>query len=248
MSTFILLHGAWHDPRVWDRVAPALRAAGHSVETPNLPGNGFEPAETATPAAAVTLEVYADAIAPLIERAPSPVILVGHSMAGIVISTLAERMPDRLAKLVYLAAFMLPDGFSITTFYDRYATPDMAGARQALRLSPDRTWSTIAPGDALALFFNTCSPGDAAMAASHLGPQPAQPRRDIVRVSSERFGRVARVYFATLQDRTVFPLLQQRMYQDLTPTRVVEFDTDHSPFVSASDALTAALLAEAAKV
>jgi pimeloyl-ACP methyl ester carboxylesterase len=245
MATFILIHGAWHDPRVWERVAPPLRAAGHSVHTPNLPGNGFEPAHSATPAAQVSLARYADAVAPLIEAASSPVVLVGHSMAGIVLSTLAERLPDRIARLVYLAAFMLPDGCSIMSFYDRFATPEMTGARQALRLSADKTWSTIDAADAQQLFFNACTEADARMAATHLGPQPAQPRRDPVHITDARFGRVPRVYFATLRDRTVFPALQQRMYGELLPTRTVTFDTDHSPFYSASEDLVAALLSEA---
>ncbi|MBC7781555.1 MAG: alpha/beta fold hydrolase [Proteobacteria bacterium] len=245
MSTFILIHGAWHDARIWDRVAPALRSAGHTVVTPNLPGNGFEPPADATPAAAVTLARYADAIAPSIEGADAPVVLVGHSMAGIVVSALAERLPERLAKIVYIAAFMLPDGYSIVSFYERCATPGMMGARQALRLSADQTFSTIDPDAARALFFNRCTDADATMAAGHLGPQPAQPRRDPVHVTEERFGRVPRVYFSTLQDRTLFPALQRRMYAELVPTRVVKFDTDHSPFFSATDALVDALLCEA---
>ncbi len=241
MAAFVLVHGAWHDPRVWARVAPALRGAGHTVETPDLPGNGRD----GRPAAAISLEVYTDAIAAVVSAQTAPVVLVGHSMAGIVISTLAERLPERIAKLVYLAAFLLPDGVSILSFYERYATPDMQGARQALRLSADKTSSSIEPADARRLFFNTCSEADAKAASMHLTPQPAQPRRDTVRITPGKWGRVPRVYFATLRDQTVFPALQQLMYGELLPTRAVAFDTDHSPFFSAPERLVAALMTEA---
>lgn len=238
MSTFVLIHGAWHDARVWRYVRPLLEARGHRVITPELPGNGVD----TTPPGQVTLATYTEAIGIAVKAAAEPVILVGHSMAGIVISSVAELMPENVRKLVYLAAFMLPDGLSILEFYARYATATMQGARAALQLSADGTYSTIDPEQAKQLFMNTCSPEIVATGASHLGPQPAQPRKDPVHVTAARWGNVPRIYFSTLRDNTVFPLLQQRMYNELAPCPVIAFDSDHSPFYSMPRQLSEALL------
>lgn len=238
MATFVLIHGAWHDARVWRGVGPMLEARGHQVITPELPGNGVD----TTPPGQVSLSTYAESVGRVVAGADEPVILVGHSMAGVVISCVAEAMPERVRKLVYLAAFMLPDGLSILDFYARFATPDMQGARAALRLSADGTYSTIDPEQAKHLFMNTCAVEVAAEGASHLGPQPAQPRKDPVRVSPARWGTVPRIYFSTLRDNTVFLPLQKRMYAELAPCPVIEFDCDHSPFYSMPSKLAEALL------
>ncbi len=65
MKTFILIHGAWLNAGIWDRIAPRLRDAGHEVLTPELPGNGRD----ATPASQVNLQTYVDAIASVDFRA-----------------------------------------------------------------------------------------------------------------------------------------------------------------------------------
>ena len=239
MTTYLLLHGAWHDSRVWRQVAPTLTAAGHRVVTPELPGNGSD----ATPPGEVTLALYRDTIGRLVGSLGEPIVLVGHSMAGIVISSVAEAMPERIKRLVYLGAFLLPAGMSIEAFYAGYADPDMAGAVHALRPAPDGSHSTIDPVAAPALFLNGCSATIATLATAQLRPQPNQPWRDPVAVTDARFGRVPRSYIALLRDRALFPELQRIMCGDLVPTaNVVELDTDHSPFHSAPDRLVGHLL------
>ncbi len=105
LKTFVLIHGAWLSAGIWDRIAPCLRKAGHEVLTPELPGNG----QDATPPAEVNLQTYVEAVGALVLKRED-VILVGHSMAGIIVSNLTEMMPKKIKHLFYLAAFMLPDG------------------------------------------------------------------------------------------------------------------------------------------
>jgi pimeloyl-ACP methyl ester carboxylesterase len=235
VARFVLVHGAWHDARVWERVIPALQAQGHFVEAPNLPGNG----QDATPARDVSLKIYADFISAIVAARPEPVILVGHSMAGIILSSVGERMPERISALAYVAAFMLPSGLSMVRFYELYGEPWMKGARVHLKQSEGGSYSTISPEAAKLVFFNTCDEETAGMAATHLGPMPSQPRRDPVLVTPERWGRLPRHYGRTLRDETVFPKLQDQMLA-LSPGSVVrDFDTDHSPFYSATDGFNA---------
>ncbi|MEJ0069056.1 MAG: alpha/beta fold hydrolase [Pseudomonadota bacterium] len=231
MARFILIHGAWHDARAWERVVPVLLARGHSVETPDLPGNGRD----ATPAREVSLATYVDHIERILVAKPDPAILVGHSMAGIVLSSVAERLPERLAALVYVAAFMLPTGLSMVRFYELYGEPWMKGARVHLQQSADGSYSTMPQAAARQVFFNCCDDQTAAAASAHLGPMPSQPRRDAVEITAARWGRLPRFYGRTLRDETVFPQLQDRMLALSPGTATHDFDTDHSPFYSTTD-------------
>src|SRR5579863_452574 len=106
MSRFVLIHGAWLGSWCWDDVARRLESLGHDVETPELPGHGGDP----TPVSVITLQSYVDAVADEMEQ---DAVLVGHSMAGIVISTLAEQKPESISSLIYLAAYLLRPGESI---------------------------------------------------------------------------------------------------------------------------------------
>jgi pimeloyl-ACP methyl ester carboxylesterase len=111
MATFILVHGAWHGSWCWKRVRKALQAQGHEVFTPTLTGVG-ERAHLLTPE--VNLDTHIDDIVNLVRwEELSDVVLCGHSYGGCVISGVADRIPDRIGKLVYLDAFVLEDGESL---------------------------------------------------------------------------------------------------------------------------------------
>ena len=106
MSTFLLVHGAWHSGRCWDRVVPRLEAAGHRVLAPSLTGYGDQ-AHLLSPE--VGLGTHIDDVVRLLED-EDDVVLVGHSYAGMVISGAANRVPERIARLVFLDAMVPEDG------------------------------------------------------------------------------------------------------------------------------------------
>jgi pimeloyl-ACP methyl ester carboxylesterase len=108
MSTFVLLHGAWHGGWVWRRVAPLLRAAGHEVHTPTLTGVS-ERAHLLTPSVGLGTHVR-DVVAHLEAYDLDDVVLVGHSYAGQVVTGVADLVPGRLRTRVYLDAFVGDDG------------------------------------------------------------------------------------------------------------------------------------------
>ncbi|GHE80335.1 esterase [Amycolatopsis deserti] len=108
MSTFVLLHGAWHGGWVWQRVAPLLRDAGHEVHAPTLTGLS-DRAHTLHPA--VGLSTHIQDVAALIEAHDArDVVLVGHSYAGQVVTGVADRVPEQIARRIYLDAFVGDDG------------------------------------------------------------------------------------------------------------------------------------------
>jgi pimeloyl-ACP methyl ester carboxylesterase len=102
MATYVLVHGAWHGGWCWQRVAPLLRRAGHTVFTPTFTGLG-ERSHLLT--RDITLDTYvADIVQVLFYEDLTDVILVGHSFGGTVITAVAERASERIASLIYLDA------------------------------------------------------------------------------------------------------------------------------------------------
>lgn len=94
MSTYLLVHGAWHSGECWQRVVPLLASAGHRVLAPSLTGYG-DKAHLLSPE--VGLDTHVDDIVRLIvEEDLTEVVLVGHSYAGLVISSAANQVPDRI--------------------------------------------------------------------------------------------------------------------------------------------------------
>ncbi|MFD6277813.1 alpha/beta fold hydrolase [Streptomyces sp. NPDC060209] len=107
-TTYVLVHGAWHDGQSWKRVAPLLTAQGHRVFTPSLTGHG-DKAHLLSPE--VGLTTHADDIVGLIlEHDLNDIVLVGHSYAGMVISSVANRVPGRISRLVYIDAMVPTHG------------------------------------------------------------------------------------------------------------------------------------------
>jgi pimeloyl-ACP methyl ester carboxylesterase len=111
MATFVLVHGAWHGSWCWKRVRTALQRQGHEVFTPTLTGVG-ERAHLLTPQ--VDLETHINDVLNLIRwEQLDDIVLCGHSYAGCVVSGVADRIPERISRLVYLDAFVPETGKSL---------------------------------------------------------------------------------------------------------------------------------------
>jgi pimeloyl-ACP methyl ester carboxylesterase len=111
MSTYVLVHGAWGGSFGWRKVRPLLQQAGHQVFTPSLTGLG-ERAHLATPEVNLSTHIQ-DVYNAIWYEDLSDIILVGHSYGGMVVTGVADRMPERIQHLVYLDAFLPADGQSL---------------------------------------------------------------------------------------------------------------------------------------
>jgi pimeloyl-ACP methyl ester carboxylesterase len=110
MTTFVLIPGAWLGAWAWDEVAADLRAAGHEAYPVALTGVGERAGEAS---AGVDLDAHAADVVRLIEeRDVRDVVLVGHSYGGLVVSMVVDRVPDRVARAVYVDSGPLPDGMA----------------------------------------------------------------------------------------------------------------------------------------
>jgi pimeloyl-ACP methyl ester carboxylesterase len=232
MSTFVLVHGAWHGAWCWKNVVCLLKEAGHDAFAPDLPGHGRDD----TPIAQVTFGAYCNKVREIVEARSEPVILVGHSMGGRVVTHVSELRPDKIRAAVYLAAILLRNGENTIpadpdtgeTFIDRSVVRSADGIYQTLREDAIRE-----------LLFHDCSDEDADRAMALLETrQASQPFTVAMKLTDENFGRVRKVYVECLQDKAVTPGQQKVMYT-LTPCdKVISMHTSHSPFLSSPQELT----------
>lgn len=112
---FLLIHGAWHGGWVWNEISDILRYQRYSVSTPTLTGLGEKKHLLSSK---ITIETFIeDVVNHIVFENLNNIILVGHSFAGSVISGVADRLKDRIKKLIYFDAMILIDGqkpFDIT--------------------------------------------------------------------------------------------------------------------------------------
>ena len=235
MSTFVLVHGSWHGAWCWYKVIARLRAAGHQVLAPDLPSLGADK----TPVEAVTLGSWTQTVVDTIDAADEPVILVGHSRGGILISEAAQARPERVRTLVYLCAFLLRDEESVLGVSSGDTGTLLRGN---LVIAADQRSATVADTIIDDAFYASCPADDRALARTLLQPEPLAPLATSVHVTPERFGRVPRIYIECLQDRAISPAMQRQMIDASPCQRVITMATDHSPFFSAPDDLVHHLL------
>ena len=230
MSIYVLVHGAWHGAWCWYKVLPLLERGGHKVIAPDLPGLGRD----VTPLDQISLDSWADFVRQIVEAQPEPVVLVGHSRAGIILSTVAERCPWKIASLVYVTAALVRDRESFLQLTLADAT-SLIMPNQVV--APDGRSFTIRDEALTEVFYGECPDEDVALARLLLRPEPTAPMKTRVHITGDSFGAVPRIYVECLRDKAIPRSLQKTMYSALPCQKVMTIDTDHSPFFSAPEQL-----------
>ncbi|BCJ56043.1 esterase [Actinoplanes sp. NBRC 14428] len=188
MATYLLVHGAWHSGRIWDRVVPLLTAAGHRVLAPSLTGHG-ERSGSLGPG--VGLDTYADDVVRVLTGEElTGVVLVGHSYAGMIISAVAERVPERLAHLVYLDAMVPEDGENAIDVIPmtRFLIDQAARTDEPWRIPP------IPEMPPPAGLFGVTDPADVAWVRSLLSDEPVRCFEQRVRLGNPAAAAVGRTH------------------------------------------------------
>lgn len=233
MSRFVLVHGAMGGAWIWERLTPELEAAGHTVQAIDLPGAGAD----TTPVEDVSLDAYADRICAALAEGDDKAVLVGSSMGGVAITQAAARCPERIALLVYVAAFLPSAGQSLL---DLTHLPEGADdqVQANLVVTGEPPVATLPVQAAREVVFGDCSDELATWGTERLGEQPLAPFMAPVDAVEPA---VPRAYVLCTRDLAIPPALQRRMIAENPCVDVVELDTDHSPMLSATRDLAAAL-------
>lgn len=224
MTHFVLVHGGWHGAWCWEAEVAALRRRGHTATAVDLPS-----ADTGAGA-----ERYADVIAAAV-REPGRDVVVGHSLAGLAIPLVPQRVP--VGALVFLAA-LLPDpgrswrdqlaaGRPMADWFYANALPKQGRDEQGR--------STWPPDVASELFYHDCPPAVADAAAGGLRPQSPAPITEPTPLAV--FPDVPTHYIGCRDDRAVSGEWARTTARERLGVDVTWIGGSHSPFLADPDGL-----------
>jgi pimeloyl-ACP methyl ester carboxylesterase len=236
MARFVLVHGAFGGAWSWEPLQRALEAAGHTVEAFDLPGSGDDP----MPVGEATLDAYCERVSAVLAARPEPAVLVPHSMGGIVATQVAARSGERVASIVYVAAFLPQHGQSLQ-YLTRLPEGKDDQVQAGMVVEGDPEVATMPPEVARRAVYGCCSDELAAWATARRRPQAVEPFTTPVDLAGGAFDAIPRSYVLCLRDHAIPPALQRRMAEEGGCEPVIEIDTDHSPQLSTTAELTDAL-------
>ena len=226
-KTFVLLHGAWHGGWCWEKVADPLRARGHRVMCPTQTGLGERRHLLSK---GLTLETFGqDLINHLIYEDLTDVVLVGHSFGGNALSIAAERVPERIASLIYLDCTVFDGGIRLI---DTMSPGPLRDRVKAFDASPDGI--SIAPPPASV--FGVLDPGQQAWVEARLTPHPISTMTSPLPITGKPGNGLPARYIACT-DPLYHPHDRVRRWGEMLGCTPEQIATGHDAMVSAPDAL-----------
>jgi pimeloyl-ACP methyl ester carboxylesterase len=231
MATIVLAHGAWSAGWAWKKMRPLFRAAGHEFFSPTYTGLG-ERAHLARPDIDLSTHVQ-DVLGVLELEELRDVILLGHSYGGMVATGVADKAADRIARMVYIDAFVPQDGQSLFDLVGPKAEANMrTGAEEE--------------GDGWKLPLNPMppdtAPADAAWAVPKRRPQPIKTFEQKIKLTATHWPPRHYIYATKNGPGDVFRQFATRARSEPGWT-CHEIDASHNPHITCPDALMK-LLAE----
>ena len=230
MTTYVLVHGAWHGGWCWSRVGRLLRETGAEVYAPTLTGLG-DRAHLAS--REVGLETHVTDVLGMLEAEDlSDVVLAGHSYAGMVVTAVADRAAARIARLVYLDAVVPRHGQCL---YDRAPAQVKTHFEEQARTGGEGWRVPVAA--ASAQFLGLKSGDDQRWVMPRLTPHPIRTFRESVQLRADP-PAVPRSYINCIGDK---PLGQPRTAQAEGIDDYHELRTGHDAMVTAAQDVAALL-------
>lgn len=236
MADFVLVHGAWHGAWCWRDVLPSLVRAGHRAHAVTLTGLG-ERRHLLSPA--ITLETFiADVREAMEAEEMQRVVLVVHSFAGMVGTAVADRMPERIAHLVYVDAVVPAPGES-------WSSTHAAATREARIAAAEASHDYAFPPPDPAVYGLAGAQHD--WVRRRQVPHPGHTYTLPLQFDAQRVAGIARTFIDCPKPPLATIDASRRRVRDPdfwgAPWHVVELATGHDPMVSAPQDLAQVLLA-----
>ena len=247
-ATFVLIHPAWFGGWCWGKVTPLLRARGYDVYTPTLTGLG-ERAHLANPE--ISLATHIEDVVNVLELEDlRRVILVGNSSGGMVITGVADRVPERLAQVIYLDAFVPENGQSLVDLLP----PDRRQAMEHLVKTEGQGWllprfAPLPPEKILRDIWGVTSDDDVSWVLARLRPTPFRHFKDPIRRANPAAEDLGHVFIRCQQFQPgKHPAFDRHleMARQTPGWRARELNTPHLPYVTHPPQLVEVLLELAA--
>jgi pimeloyl-ACP methyl ester carboxylesterase len=235
--TFVLVHGAWHGAWCWHKVLPLLQAMGHTAIAIDLPGHGKSQSDVSD----IGLNDYVNEIVNAVNLQDGPVILVGHSMAGIPISQAAEKLgAEKLAALIYLDAFLPRNGESLFSLVEATLgylsqhpgrTPLLV---ENIIMAADRSTNWVNPQMAGEIFYHDCCDEDRAFALARITKEPVQPLATPLQLTDAVYGTIPKYYILCTESKDMDKTF---LSTNMPVEKRYTLASSHSPFFSMPEKL-----------
>lgn len=236
MATYVLVHGGGHGGWCYQPVAKILRAKGHEVYTPTLTGLG-EREHLLSPAVDLDMHIT-DVVKVLQFEDLHEVILVGHSYGGMVVTGVADRVPERIGNIVYLDAAYPFNGQSLVDVAGEFILASRKSGRVV-----DGVELVLFPGEDPLGFYGVTDPAQIAWMKPKLTPHPFRCFEQKLTLHDEEVMRriPVSIFVTNVQKDTLTPEMRAGA-RLLSNGRFFEIDTGHDLMISAPQETAAGLL------
>lgn len=226
MKTYVLVHGIFGEGSEFDEVNVLLSKNGSKVIALDLPGHG----NNFKPIGKVTMDAYIQRVTEAVNDLDEKVILVGHSFAGLIISQVAENIPEKIEQLVYVAAMLPKNGDTglglMQSDRDGQLLPKVV-------FSECGTYATLKAEDMREIMLHDADEEHIKEMIPKLSmKQATQPVMAPVQVSAAKFGTVSKHYIRASLDKVISPSLQEQMLTNWKVDKVSTLASGHFSFVS----------------
>ncbi|KAI1114334.1 Alpha/beta hydrolase fold-1 [Nemania sp. NC0429] len=249
--TFVLLHGAWHSPKCWQRLITELEKAGCTTIAPSLPSCGSIPPTADWEG---DIQVIRETISKLLDQGHQDIVVVMHSFSGMTGGTalheldkdarLRAGLQGGVVRLIYICAFIVPESFQ----HSAPGTRDNMVPEMKTNLEENTV--TVLPEDAQGMFYQDLDDATVAELVQDLRPQSFSTFWGTTEFAAWRI--IPTTYVLTMRDKPTTVAAARFLVDSAKASgnhkidKVIEFETGHSPFIS-EPRFTAKVLIEEAK-
>jgi len=232
MKNYLLIHGAWGAAWEFDKVAELLSKDGHNVSALDLPGHG----ENAAKIEDITMASYVKTVIDTINELDGKVIVIGHSLAGAIISQVAEIIPEKIEKLIYIAAMLLKNGDSPLSVMQNDPQGELL---PNTIFSEDGSYATLTAETVRSVLLNDVDDEIYLNKIVHkfLFKQATEPFMAVAQLNEDKFGRVAKYYIKASIDKVISPAAQDKMITNWPVEEVISLNSGHFPLTSIPEKL-----------
>ncbi|OKS89675.1 hypothetical protein RG47T_5160 [Mucilaginibacter polytrichastri] len=223
-NIYVLVHGAWQGSSSWQFVKKALENENQEVITITLPGHDTVDWNQD----ALSMDIYRDAVIEKINLIDGAVILVGHCLGGMVISAVAECIPKKIEKLIFISAFLPADGQSLLALSSWYE-------ESPVNSSLNTAWDCPALGIEKTLLMDVFCPDALQHTQLYFDDyqiEPTAPLSNPVRLTSKSFGTISKFYIHCLKDKAIALCAQNQMAKAAGVKSTFCINSGHTPQLS----------------
>jgi len=233
-KTFLLIHGAWEGAWSWNETTEHLEKRGHKVIAIDLPGHG----DDKTPISEITIERYSERVKSELVKFSEPVVLVAHSFAGFVIAQVAEDVPEKIEKLVFIASAV---PYEKKTAIEIFEEDEGSELLANLIFSEDKSSATMNKDTITNIVFTGATEEQIEELMPKLVKQATKPFFEAVETTAGNFGRIPKAYIEAKHDRILSLKAQRKIQAKVGINRSALLETGHVPLVTLPQELAEAL-------